>query len=95
METIYINCEKAKNTYEKISDCSNIINSDIKKINELLDDLKRYWISNESNNFCSALEDYNNTFLEISKELDENSDNLKRCVDSYQSVDERYSSELM
>lgn len=95
MESIYINFDKAKITYERLLDCSENIESDVKKINELLDDLHRFWIGSKSNDFCESLDKYNMSFNEISKAYRENSDNLKRVVESYVSIDDNYSSEVM
>ena len=95
METIYINCDKAKITYERLLECSENINSDVKKINELIDDLKRYWVGTKADDFCNVLNEYNTSFAEFSKAYNENSDNLKRTVESYKMIDDKYSSESL
>ena len=95
MEAIYMNLDKSKSTYERLLDCSDNIDSDIKKINELLDDLKRFWVGTKSDEFSNVLDEYNLSFNEISKAYRESSDNLKRTIESYVLIDDQYSTEDM
>ena len=95
MEAIYINQRKYIEMQEKILNCSSNIKEDVNRINELLDDLKNYWIGLEARKFNDTVEEYNVMFNNLSNTLNDYYDVLNSCLNRYLLTDEEYSNESL
>ena len=95
MEAIYINQRKYIEMQEKILNCSSDIKDNINRINELLDDLKSYWIGLEARKFNDIMEEYNVQFNDFSNVLNDYSEVLEKCLEKYLMTDEKYSNESL
>lgn len=95
MEAIYINHRKYIDMQEKILNCSSDIKDDVNRINELLDDLKTYWVGLEARKFNDVVEEYNLMFNNFSNTLNDYYDVLNNCLNQYLLTDEKYSNEIL
>lgn len=88
MEDIYINSDNiSKYSLELNEHAENVIN-DIKKIKELLDNIKKYWEASEASKFITSTSDFVELINSFSISYEDLSRQLVNSDNSYKKLEE-------
>ena len=95
MEDIYMNCDSIEQLSHELSDHSDNVLNDVKKLKELLNDLNDYWKASAATNFTINTDEFLELMNNFSKEYENLSDKMQNSRNAYIEFDSYFANKVI